>query len=96
LVTKTNIGVERQQNFNKQEVKLTPEWLKDRWVIEIPFTAAKAFASPCNVTSGTLLSFRRISISFIAALVPLDEMPRDLNTASLPTQRAANNGWKDG
>jgi hypothetical protein len=30
------------------------------------------------------------------ALTLLDDMPRDLNTASLPTQRAANDARKDG
>jgi hypothetical protein len=77
-------------------VKLTSEWLKDRWIVEILFAAAAAFASPCNVTSGTPASFGRILISFIAALASLDKMSRDLNTASLPTQQAANNAQKDG
>jgi hypothetical protein len=38
--------------------------------------------------NATSVTFGRISISFIAALAPLDKMPRKLNTASLPTQRA--------
>jgi hypothetical protein len=62
----------------------------------MPFAAAAALAAPCSVTSGTPVSFGRISISFIAAPAPLEETPRDLNTASLPTQRAANDAWKDG
>jgi hypothetical protein len=48
------------------------------------------------ISSGTPASFGRISIPFIAALAPLDEMPRDLNMASLPTQQAANDARKDG
>lgn len=62
----------------------------------MPFAAAAALASPCNVTSGTPVSFGRISISFIAAPAPLEETPSDLNTASLPTHRAANDAWNDG
>lgn len=62
----------------------------------MPFVAAAALASPCKVTSGTPDSFGRISISFIAAPAPLEETPSDLNTASLPTQRAANDAWNDG
>jgi hypothetical protein len=62
----------------------------------MPFAAAAALASPCKVTSGTPDSFGRISISFIAAAPPLEETPSDLNTASLPTQRAANDAWNDG
>src|SRR5258707_6531974 len=76
--------------------KLTSEWVNDKWIVEIPFAAAAALASPCNVTSGTPASFGRISISFIAAPAPLEETPSDLNTASLPTQRAANDARKDG
>ena len=84
------------KSFGEREVKLTSEWLKDRWIVEIPFAAAAAFASPCNVTSGTPASFGRISISFMAAPAPLEETPSDLNTASLPTQRPAKDAWKDG
>jgi hypothetical protein len=36
-----------------------------------------------------------ISMSFMAAAAPLDFTPRDLNTASLPTQRAANDEGSD-
>jgi len=35
----------------KREVKLTSEWLKDRWIVEVPFSAAAAFAPPLNITS---------------------------------------------
>ena len=92
-----SLGTRVENNTSSErEVKLTSEWLKEMWIVQIPFADAAAFASPCNVTSGTPSSFGRISISFIAAPAPLDEMPRDLNTASLPTQRAANDARKDG
>jgi hypothetical protein len=83
-------------NNPSEQEKRTSEWLKDKWILEIPFAVASALVSPCSVTSGTPTSFGRISISFIAAPAPLEETPRDLNTASLPTQRAANDAWKDG
>ncbi len=68
-----SLGTRVENNSSsKREVKLTSEWLKGMWIVQIPFTAAAAFASPCNVTSGTPSSFGRISISFIAALAPLD------------------------
>ena len=86
---------DQYKSFGGQE-KLTSEWLNDRWILEMPFVAAAALASPCKVTSGTPDSFGRISISFIAAPPPLEETPSDLNTASLPTQRAANDAWNDG
>ena len=35
-------------------------------------------------------------MSFIAAAAPLDATPSDLNTASLPTQRAANDDAGEG
>lgn len=35
-------------------------------------------------------------MSFIAAAAPLDATPSDLNTASLPTQRAANDEGGEG
>jgi hypothetical protein len=44
--------------------------------------------------NATSVTFGRISISFIAAQAPLDEMPRKLNTTSLPTQRAATTSGK--
>ena len=37
-----------------------------------------------------------ISMSFMGAAAPLDFTPSDLNTASLPTQRAANDEGGDG
>src|SRR6266404_7112073 len=62
----------------------------------MPFASAAALASPWSVTLGAPTSSGRISISFIVAPAPLEETQSDLNTASLPTQRAANDAWKDG
>src|SRR5258708_36764365 len=76
--------------------KLTSEWVNDKWIVEIPFAAAAALVSPCNVTSGTPASFGRISISFIAAPALLEETPRDLNTSPFPTERPANDVRRDG
>lgn len=35
-------------------------------------------------------------MSFIAAEAPFDDTPKDLNTASLPAQRAAKEDWGEG
>ena len=79
-----------------EEEKLTSEWLNDRWIWETPLLSAAAFASPCSVTVGTPASSGKISMSFIAAAAPFEATPRDLKTASLPTQRAANDEGGDG
>lgn len=68
----------------------TSEWLKLNWTFFTPLPSAADSASPCNVTVGTPASSGRISMSLIAAPAPLDATPSDLNTASLPAHRAAN------
>ena len=77
---------------------LTSEWLKEIRTFEMPFSEAFALASPWRRTVGTPDASFKISISFMAAAAPFDLTPRDLKTASLPTQRAANDeggeGWE--
>jgi hypothetical protein len=75
---------------------LTSEWLSEIKTFEIPFSAALAFASPCKRTVGTPASSFTISISFMAAAAPWDLTPKDLKTASLPTQRAAKEDGGEG
>lgn len=62
----------------------------------MPLPSAWAFASPCRTTVGAPVESATISMSFIAAAAPLDATPNDLKTASLPTQRAANDDGGDG
>ena len=74
----------------------TSEWLREIKTLEMPLAVAPALASPCKWTVGTPDSSFMISMSFMAAAAPLDFTPSDLNTASLPTQRAANDEGGDG
>jgi len=74
----------------------TSEWLREIKTLEIPLAVAPALASPCKWTVGTPDSSLMISMSFMGAAAPLDFTPSDLNTASLPTQRAANDEGGDG
>ena len=68
----------------------TSEWLREIKTLEMPLAEAPALASPCKWTVGTPDSSLMISMSFMAVAAPLGFTPSNLNTASLPTQQAAN------
>jgi hypothetical protein len=85
-----------QQADTSKGRERTSEWLNETNILPIPLSSAAFLASPCNVTSGAPVSpLGRISMSCMAALAPLERTPRDLNTASLPAQRAANEAGGD-
>lgn len=76
---------------------LTSEWLREIKTFPTPLAWAWVSASPCKTTVGALVSASlRISMSFIAAAAPFDLIPSDLNTASLPAQRAAKDDAGEG